>query len=76
MTVRGEGVGEIIFARVGAGRQSIGARSRNGEIFPIGTEIVILSVRDGIATVEAWDTFMRQVRAGQTPLLEPLEQGS
>lgn len=75
MAIRAGGVGEVIFARRGAGRQSIGATSATGEVIPPDTEVVILAVHDGIASVEPWDVFMREVRAGRTPTLEAIEPG-
>jgi hypothetical protein len=73
MAIRADGVGEVIFARAGAGRQSIGATSATGEPITAGTEVVILALRDGIARVETWDVFMRELRAGRTPTLEAIE---
>jgi hypothetical protein len=72
MAVGPDRVGEVIFAHASGSRQSIGARSQYGEALAIGAEVVILSVVDGIATVESWDTFMRNARSG-TPnaLAEP-----
>jgi hypothetical protein len=66
-------VGEVIFARAGGGRQSIGARNLQGEALAIGTEVVILSVEDGIATVESWNAFMRNARSGTPSALAALE---
>lgn len=71
--IRPGGVGEVIFLRAGAGRQSIGARSLDGEALDVDAEVVILGVHDGIASVQSWATFMRQARAGTAPALEGLE---
>jgi hypothetical protein len=76
MAIREGGVGEVIFARAGAGRQSIGATSATQQPIPVGTEVVILSLREGIANVEPWDVFVREVRAGRTPMLEAIEPPS
>jgi hypothetical protein len=67
-----ERVGEVIFTQANSGRQSIGARGQEGEALAVGTEVVILSVADGIAIVQSWDAFMRSAR-GRTPgaLAEP-----
>ncbi len=73
MAIRPGGIGEVIFTRKGGGRQSIGARSADGEAIPRDADVVILGYHDGIATVQAWDRFISNVRAGTTPLLEPLE---
>jgi hypothetical protein len=70
-------VGEVIFARAGGGRQSIGARSHLGEALEVGAEVVILAVDDGIASVESWDTFMRHARSGASGIpsaLDPPQQ--
>jgi hypothetical protein len=72
MPIRAGGVGEVIFERQGGGRQSIGARSFDGDAIPTDAEIVIVGIRDGIASVQTWDTFVRTVRAGRAPILEAL----
>lgn len=69
MPIRAGGIGEIIFTRKGGGRQSVGARSADGEAIPAGSEIVILDYLDGIASVQTWDSFLISARAG-----DPLEQ--
>jgi hypothetical protein len=74
MAIREGGIGEVIFTRSGGGRQSLGARSADGQAIPTGTEIVILSCREGIAAVQTWDRFMIDVRSGREPLLEPIDQ--
>ena len=74
--IRAGGVGEVIFEQRSGGRQSIGARSLDGDAIPVDAEIVIVGIRDGIASVQTWDTFMRSVRAGKAPILEALEPGS
>lgn len=71
--IRPGGVGEVIFLRAGAGRQSIGARSLDGEALDVDAEVVILNVHDGIAGVQSWVAFMRQARAGTAPALQSLE---
>jgi hypothetical protein len=75
MAIRAGGVGEVIFSRPGAGRQSIGATSATGDAIPVDTDVVILALRAGIASVEPWDVFMRELRAGRTPTLEAIEPG-
>jgi hypothetical protein len=74
MAIREGGIGEVIFTRPGGGRQSLGARSADGQPIPAGAEIVILSCHNGIATVQTWDGFMIDVRSGREPLLEPIDQ--
>ncbi|MGO8949543.1 MAG: hypothetical protein ACLQUY_18210 [Ktedonobacterales bacterium] len=73
MGIRENGIGEVIYMNSHGGRQSIGARSADGKSIPADTDIVILSTRNGIASVQPWDRFMVDVRAGNTPLLEPIE---
>lgn len=73
MAIRAGGIGEMLFPGAGGGRQSIGARSVDGEAIPAGTEVVILSMRDGIASVQPWDRFMAGVRAGTAPELQPID---
>jgi hypothetical protein len=75
LTIRSGGVGEVIFARAGGGRQSVGARSVDGELIPADTEVVIVSVRDGIASVQTWEAFMRNAHGGHSTPLEPIEPG-
>jgi len=71
--IREGGIGEIIFTRQGGGRQSVGARSVDGQVIPAGTEIVIFGYEKGIASVQTWDRFLLQTRAGEQPLLRPLD---
>ncbi len=73
LAIRPDGIGEVIFTRKGGGRQSVGARSADDEAIPRDADVVILGYRDGIASVQAWDRFISNVRAGTTPLLEPLD---
>ena len=74
MTIREGGTGEVIFQGATGARQSLGARSLDGQPIAAGTEVVILSAHDGIARVQPWDRFMASARAGETPLLESLDQ--
>lgn len=76
MAIREGGIGEVIFTRLGGGRQSLGARSSDGQAIPAECEVVILGARDGIATVQTWDRFMDAVRSGREPLLEPIDHPS
>jgi hypothetical protein len=69
MAIEPEHVGEVIFAQAHGGRQSIGARGQHGEALAVGSEVVIVAVVDGIATVQSWDAFMRSARrAAPNPL--------
>lgn len=74
MTIREGSTGEIIFTTKAGTRQSVGARSGDGQTIPMGEEVVILGYHDGIASVQTWDKFMLDVRAGQpiAGLLPPL----
>jgi hypothetical protein len=73
MAIRANGIGEVIYTTEQGSRQSMGARAVDGETIPAGTDIVILGTRKGIASVQAWDQFMADVRAGNAPPLEPIE---
>lgn len=65
MTIRPGGVGEVVFTRPGMGRQSVSARSADGQAIAAGAEIVILGYADGIASVQPWDRFLTNARAGR-----------
>lgn len=73
MAIHEGGVGEVIFTAKGGARQSIGARSANGQPIPDGSEIVILGYQDGVARVQTWESFLLESRSGQQRLLGPLE---
>lgn len=73
IAIRADGLGEVIFTGGNGARQSAGARGYGGEAIAAGTEIVILSARGGIVTVQPWDAFMVSVRAGDSPALEAIE---
>jgi hypothetical protein len=73
MAIRTNGIGEVIYTTEQGSRQSLGARSIDGEAIPAGTDIVILGSSKGIASVQAWDRFIADVRAGNAPSLEPIE---
>jgi hypothetical protein len=73
MAIHEGGVGEVIFTAKGGARQSIGARSADGQPIPDGAEIVILGYQDGVARVQMWESFLLESRTGQQRLLRPLE---
>jgi membrane protein implicated in regulation of membrane protease activity len=73
MAIRPGGIGEVIFTGSGGARQSAGARGYTDSPVPAGTEVVILSARGGIVTVQPWDEFMISARAGNPPALESIE---
>jgi hypothetical protein len=51
------GTGEVVFAKAGS-RRSEGARAIGGVPIPRGTEVVITSYTDGLATVQPWNEFL------------------
>jgi uncharacterized membrane protein YeaQ/YmgE (transglycosylase-associated protein family) len=73
MSIRANGIGEVLYTTALGSRQSMGARSVDGEPIPAGTDIVILGTSEGIASVQTWDRFIADVHRGITPQLEPLE---
>lgn len=73
MAIRGGGVGEVIFPGAAGGRQSVGARSLDGDAIPVDAEVVIVSYEDGIASVQQWDAFIAGLRAGTAPELAPID---
>lgn len=74
IAVRSGGIGEVIYTGATGARRSVGARSYDGQAIPVGTEIVVIAYRDGIADVQPWDRFMAGVRSGLAPELQPIEQ--
>lgn len=73
IAIRSGGIGEVIFTGSGGARQSAGARGYGDAPITAGTEVVILSARGGIVTVQPWDEFMVSARAGNSPALEAIE---
>ena len=73
MSIRANGIGEVLYTTTEGSRQSLGARSVDGEAIPVGTDIVILGTSNGIASVQTWDRFIADVHSGNMPKLEPLE---
>jgi hypothetical protein len=55
-SIRPDGTGEVVYEQGGV-RHAVAARATGSEALPRGTEIVILRVDHGIATVEAFDAF-------------------
>ena len=74
MTIREGGVGEVIFKGETGARQSLGARSVDGQPIAAGAEVVILASSDGIATVQPWESFIASARGGDAPRLAPSEK--
>jgi membrane protein implicated in regulation of membrane protease activity len=55
-SIRAGGTGEVIYEQGGV-RQVVAARAANAEALPRGTEVVVLRIERGIATVEVFDAF-------------------
>jgi len=58
--IRAGGTGEIVYTLAGT-RRSDGARCASGEALERGAEVVILRIERGIAYVERWDSYARQL---------------
>jgi membrane protein implicated in regulation of membrane protease activity len=58
--IRAGGTGEIVYT-LGGTRHADGARCESGEALEQGTEVVILRVERGIAYVERWESYARQL---------------
>ena len=58
--IRAGGTGEIVYT-LGGTRHADGARCVSGEALERGVEVVILKVERGIAYVERWDSYARQL---------------
>jgi membrane protein implicated in regulation of membrane protease activity len=58
--IRAGGTGEIVYT-LGGTRHADGARCTSGEALERGAEVVILKVERGIAYVERWDSYARQL---------------
>jgi hypothetical protein len=74
MAIRAGGIGEVIYTSAAGTRHSVGARSAGGMPIARDTDVVVLGYKDGIATVQPWDSFMASVRSGAAPQLEPIDQ--
>ena len=55
-SIRAGGTGEVIYEQGGV-RQVVAARASGAEELPRGTEVVVMSVDRGIATVQVFDPF-------------------
>jgi membrane protein implicated in regulation of membrane protease activity len=67
-SIRAGGTGEVIYEQGGV-RQVVAARASGAEELPRGTEVVVLSVDRGIATVEVFDPFGILDDGGETEAL-------
>jgi hypothetical protein len=63
LPIRAGGVGEVVFVGENGTRRSLGARSADGSAIPRDAEVVILDYKDGIAQVQAWDSFITETQA-------------
>ena len=66
-SIRAGGTGEVIYEQGGV-RQVVAARAANAKALPRGTEVVVLRIERGIATVEVFDAFAQLDAGGETPL--------
>jgi membrane protein implicated in regulation of membrane protease activity len=55
-SIRAGGTGEVVYEQGGV-RHVMAARASGAQTLPRGTEVVVLSVEQGIATVEVFDAF-------------------
>jgi membrane protein implicated in regulation of membrane protease activity len=62
--VPANGVGEIVFTKVGS-RRSEAARSYTGRPIPRDTEVVVIDYQHGVALVQPWDELMAGTAAEQ-----------
>lgn len=60
MTIRPDGLGEIIYVSPGGMRKSIAARSANGQHLERDQEVVVTNYEHGIAEVDTWEHFLEQ----------------
>ena len=66
--IRAGGTGEVIYEQGGV-RQVVAARASGAQELPRGTEVVVLSVDRGIATVQVFDPFGTLEDGGETKAL-------
>ena len=67
-SIRAGGTGEVIYEQAGV-RQVVAARATGAEELQRGTEVLVLSVDNGIATVQVFDPFATLDEAGDTEAL-------
>ncbi len=60
MTIREDGLGEIIYVSPGGMRKSIAARSVGGQRLERDQEVVVINYEHGIAEVDTWEHFLEQ----------------
>jgi len=66
MSIRAGGVGEVIFEQGGV-RQVVAARSADGQAIGRGTEVVVLKVERGTATVEPFASLLAEESGAPSP---------
>lgn len=71
--IRAGGIGEVIYEQGGV-RQVIAARAEGGSVLPAGTEVVLLRVADGIATVTALEPLLGEGGDGDPVTAQPRER--
>jgi membrane protein implicated in regulation of membrane protease activity len=67
-SIRAGGTGEVIYEQAGV-RQVVAARATGAEELQRGTEVLVLSVDNGIAIVQVFDPFATLDQAGDTEAL-------
>src|SRR5215213_4072984 len=67
-SIRAGGTGEVIYEQAGV-RQVVAARAAGAQALPRGTEVLVLSVDNGIAIVQVFDPFATLDEAGDTEAL-------
>ena len=67
-SIRAGGTGEVIYEQAGV-RQVVAARATGAEELQRGTEVLVLSVDNGIAIVQVFDPFATLDEAGDTEAL-------
>jgi len=67
-SIRAGGTGEVVYEQGGV-RHVVAARASGAQALPRGTEVVVLSVNEGIATVEVFDAFWNLDRGDESEAL-------
>ena len=64
ITIQEHGLGEIIYVSPAGMRQSIPARSVDGNRLERGQEVVVVNYQQGVAEVDTWDRFINDADDG------------
>ena len=67
-SIRAGGTGEVVYEQGGV-RHAVAARTSGDRVLPAGTEVVVLSVDEGVAAVEAFDPFWNLDHGGESETL-------